>query len=449
MAVHRITKSFVDGAKPDPRRVQAGAATFFFDDRLTGFGLKVTPDGAKSYVAQYRDGRGRGADKVRKVIGRHGDPWTADTARAEADRILSAATLGRSAVHQERAEKQALTVADLCEQYLKAAAAGVPMGRGSRARAKKPLTIRYDRGRIARHIIPLLGKMSVKKVTSADVRKFVDDIVTGETAIDEARTETNGVRKHGRLRVEGGPGAARRALELLGGIFAYGRDRGLCDSPTHGVAKPVSEAKDRFLNADELQRLGAALTAAETEGESVDFCQAIRLIALTGCRRNEILNLKWSEVDIGEHSIHLEDSKTGKSKRPIGKAAMDLLQVRAANKKPDQIYVFESRKKPGQPMVGVNNVFERIAAAAKIDDASLHTLRHSLATHANDLGYGEATIAGILGHKLQSITSRYTHKIDRALILAADDIAGHIARMLDGRPLEDSADVVDLSRRRA
>src|SRR5262249_40501626 len=151
-------------------------------------------------------------------------PWTADTAREEAERRLSLAKLGQAPVHDARANRTALTVANLCTEYLVAAEAGTLLKRNGEP--KKPRTIRHDRGRNTRHIVPLLGKKLAKDVTSADVRRFVDDVTTGETAKTEKRTEENGVNKHGRLRVEGGPGAARRALELLGSLFTFALDRG-------------------------------------------------------------------------------------------------------------------------------------------------------------------------------------------------------------------------------
>jgi integrase len=448
MPTLRITKSNVDKkAVHDPEN--GVAASFFFDPDLRGFGLKVTPAGHKSYFVQYRNGKGRKAEKVRHVIGEHGAPWTPDTAREEADRILAKAKLGESTVHAAREDKAALTVAELCEQYLRAAEAGVPMKRGSKLRVKKAITVRYDRGRIARHIVPLLGKKAVTKITGVDIRKFVDDLILGKTAVEEERTETNGVRKQGRLKVEGGPGAARRALELLGGIFEYGKDRGLCaDNPVRGVAKPASKGKDRWLNADEFKRLGRALAAAETDGINQKWIDAIKLAAFTGARRKDIQALEWADVDIDGQTLRLGDSKIGKNMRPLGKAAADILRRRAAKKASD-VFVFPADRGSDRPMDGINGAFKKILKGAGINDVSPHTLRHTLCTHANDMGFSEPVIAAIVGHKRHTTTSRYTHHIDRTLITAADKISDRIARMMDGRPLEDSAEVVDLQQRRA
>jgi len=443
MPVMRIIKSNVDKrAVHDPGN--GAAATFYFDDVLKGFGIKITPAGHKSYFAQYRDGKGRRAEKVRQVIGEHGSPWTPDTARDEADKIIARAKLGSAPIREIRVDKAAMTVAELCEQYMKEAKAGVPMGR--RGRPKKAITLRYDRGRIGRHIIPLLGKKLVKNLTTPDVQHFVNAVTAGKTAVELERSKDNSICKHGRVRVEGGAGTAARAVELLGGIMSYAKGLGICDrNPVEGITKARSQVRDRWLTADEFKRLGKAMGAAAADGTDQKWIDAIRLIALTGARRQDVQALMWRDVDIEGQALRLSDSKTGKSTRPLGKLAADLLSARAANKA-DEAFVFPAHTKVSKPMSGLNKVCSAIAAKAGLADVTPHTLRHSLATHANDMGFAEPTIAAILGHKRHSVTSRYTHMIDKTLIAAADKIADRIARMLDGRSLEDIGQVVELRR---
>jgi integrase len=444
MPVIRINKTSVSKATPwvaNPK----GRPTFYFDDVLKGFGLKVEESGHKSYFVQARIKR----EKPRKRIGTHGT-LTPDLARGEAERILARVALGENPFDEVRAERMALTLEEFFEQrYMPDAAAGVPMGK--KGKPKKATTLHFDRGRFGRIIKPLLGTKLVKEIEPKDVQEFVAAVVVGKVAADIDRTDTNGIRKHGRVRVSGGPGSARRAVELLGGILSYAKKLGLRDdNPVAGVAKGSSDAKDRFLSEAEFKRLGLAMVAVEAEGKiSRDFIDAVRLIALTGLRKNEALRLRWDEVDLDNQIIALGDSKTGKSKRPMGRAAVDLLRAREANKAADNVYVFESRKAPGRPMVGLAKAFEWIVAIAKLTDVSPHTLRHSIATHASAMGYAEGTIASLLGHKLQSITSRYTHQLDSVLVAAADRIADRIARMLDGRALVDAGNVHDLAAARS
>lgn len=127
--------------------------------------------------------------------------------------------------------------------------------------------------------------------------------------------------------------------------------------------------------------------------------------------------------------IRFADTKTGAQLRPIGEAAVSHLL--AQPKLENCSWMFPSSNGQGG-FVGAPRVFQRLCSAAKIDGASLHTLRHTFASVAADLGYSELTIAGLLGHRGSSVTARYAHVPDRALISAADHVAGQIARALNG-----------------
>jgi integrase len=436
--IAHITKTFVDRQDPDPARV-----VLHFDDRLTGFGLKVQPSGVKSYFVQYRDGKGRKAEKIRQVIGRHG-AWTADRARQKADEILSHVGLGNAPVHEQRANKTAMTLAELCEQYFKDAAAGVPMGRSGKPKKPGPLAI--DRARIEHHILPLLGKRLVKDLSSADIQKVVNAITVGKTAVDIKRTDSNGVLPHGRIRVRGGAGTAARTVALLGGIMSYAKGLGVCaTNPVNDVTRARTKRRERWLTAEEFRKLGEAMTAAVAGGATTKWTDEIRLLAFTGCRKNEIEALKWAEVDLEGQVLQLSDSKTGASRRPLGRAAVSLLRARAENRD-DDVYVFPAARRDSRPSRGLAKVFDAVTARAGLQGVTPHTLRHSLATIANSMGYAQPTIAAMLGHRLHSVTAGYSHIMDRPLLAAADAVADRIARMLDGRPLEDTAEVVELRR---
>jgi len=140
----KITKRTVDAAKPDRRD------TFIWDTEAKGFGLKVTPAGNKVYVLQYRFG-GR---VNRYTIGRHGSPWTPNEARDEAGRLLGMVKDGKNPAALKSADKAEKTVAELCDLYL-----------AEGCETKKPSTLATDKGRIERHIKPLLGRKRVKDIT--------------------------------------------------------------------------------------------------------------------------------------------------------------------------------------------------------------------------------------------------------------------------------------------
>jgi integrase len=432
--VANITVGFVKKLTPDPTR-----AVYHFDDRLTGFGVKVTPQGKKTYFAQYREGRGREARKVRETIGAHGAPWTADTARDEAKRILGKAANGVSVVAEKRAERQAITMAELCRAYLEAAEAGTLLVRNGKA--KKPSTLATDNGRIARHILPLLGHYKVKSVDRAAVAQFVSQVTVGKTAATIERSADNGIQVHGKVNVTGGAGTAARTVGLLGGIMTYAMEQGIIEgNPVDRVKRPAAVRRERTLTPEEFKRLGDSIRTLETQGRNKGQLNAVRLAALTAMRKSEVFGLQWSEVDLEGRVIRLDDSKTGKSLRPLGKAALELLRSRAVSKS-DPVYVL--RGKGGRQLTGSKVVSEAFDLAG-LDDCTLHTLRHSFGTLADELGYSEATVGVMLGHSRHTTTAGYIHrKIDGPTLAAADAVSVKIATMLDGTA-ERSGAVINL-----
>jgi integrase len=171
----------------------------------------------------------------------------------------------------------------------------------------------------------------------------------------------------------------------------------------------------------------------------------IRQIALTGCRRSEMIKLKWSEADTDASCLRLEDSKEGESIRAIGLPVIEYLDKRRT----DDVgtYVF-----PGQ---GEDNAFgsfpnhwEQLFKGSALSDVTPHVLRHSFASIANDLGFTEVTIAALVGHAKGSVTSKYIHTLDTALIMAADTISGYIQGLLDGIEFKQTAYALDRTSRR-
>jgi integrase len=116
-------------------------------------------------------------------------------------------------------------------------------------------------------------------------------------------------KSRGKAVVTGGPGSAARVVGLLGGMFSWAEKRGLVHgpNPTKGTEIVRSGAKDRVLSHSELFALGQAGKAAEAKSPAA--ADAVRLIALTGMRREEAYGLRWSEVDAGAHCVRLEHTK--------------------------------------------------------------------------------------------------------------------------------------------
>lgn len=425
----KLTKRVVDAAEFREKDY------VIWDDDLPGFGLRVFASGKCSYVIQYRSaGRSR-----RYTIGLHG-VWTPELARKEAKIQLGKVAQGDNPAEERQLDHKAITVKELCDLYLNDLKAGLILGKGGRP--KKPTTVVTDTGRIHRHIIPLIGTRRVKDLVKADVNKVLKDIMAGKTRVS---VKTKKLR--GKAIVRGGAGTATRTVGLLGGILTYAVEAGIIEiNPAHGIRKPKDNVRSRRLTEAEYRTLGDILRNAARNEKYQMTVDIIRQIALTGCRRTEMIKLRWIEADADASCLRLIDSKEGASTRPIGLPVVEYLE----NRKVDSVgtYVF-----PGQ---GDDNAFgsfpnhwEKIFEDTLLADITPHVLRHSFASIANDLGFTEVTIAALIGHSKGSVTSKYIHTLDTALIMAADTISGYVNGLLDGVKFKQTAYALDRDSRKA
>ena len=400
----KITKSQLDKLGSEH------AGSLFWDTELSGFGVKVLKDGGKTYIAQYRTSRGREGKTTRVTIGRHGAPWTAELARDEARRVLGRVALGEDPAAAEQAGRKVLTVAQLCDEYLKS-------GTGT----KKASTLATDSGRIERHIKPLLGARRITEVTSADVSKFMQDIATGRTKADIK------TKLRGRTIVRGGKGTATRTVGLLGGIFSYAVSRRLLSAnPVRGVERYPDQKNVRFLDVSELGRLGAALATAEQEGANPRAIAIIRLLVLTGARRGEIERLRMREIDLRSRALRLADSKTGQKVVLLNAPAIAVLEEAFSLGSAKREFVFENAHADG-PYAGLPKVWERIRVIGEFQGLRMHDLRHSFASLGVVSGTPLAVVGALLGHADSSTTQRYAHLADDPVRSASEMIGKAIA----------------------
>lgn len=410
----KLTKTVVEKAEPKAKQYSVWCS------ELAGFGVFINPAGSRSYFVDYRTSDG---ERRRMTIGRHGK-ITTEEARKLAIATLGSTVRGEDPQKDRTTRRKSLTVKQLCEQYMEAARKGLILGKGGKP--KKPSTMYVDQGRINRHIVPLLGAKLVIDLSAPLLTKMMRDVANGKTATTEKTAKLRG-----KAVVEGGPGTARQTVSLMSGILSYAVSEGIIEqNPARGIKKPAVGKRDRRLSPDEYRALGKALAAAEAEAELPQAIAGTWLIALTGCRFGEIQALKWSEVDFDGKALRLEDTKTGASVRPLSKAALDVLEK--IDRTENNIYVLPAARKTKGHYGSLDTAVDRIVARAGLTGVTSHTLRHSFASIGDDLGFTENTIGAIIGHKGQSVTSRYIHKLDSVLIAAANKIANEVHRQMTG-----------------
>ena len=419
----KITKRAVDALAP-----AGNAETVLWDTEVKGFGMRARKAGGKSYILHYRVGAGRGAALRKLTIGKHGSPWTPETARTEAKRLLAEIAAGRDPATARQLERDALTFGELIDLYL-AEGAG----------HKKASTLKADRGRIEHHLRPLLGKLRADRIGRAEIERMRNAVAAGKTAEKIANADK---RRPGSIAT-GGQGAAAQCIALVSSIYAFAIGRGLCaDNPARGVKKAPVRKVERFLSEAEIARLAAALDAeAERTGNPYPSA-AIKLLLLTGCRRGEIVNLRWEHVDFERECLRLPDSKTGAKVVYLNAPARALLQElpRMAG---------NSRVIPGvkaeSASAAIDNVWPGIREVAGLADVRLHDLRHSFASVGAAGGLSLPIIGALLGHKHATTTARYAHLSADPLRAANDAVGARIAAAMNRRPgTTASAEVVAL-----
>ena len=423
----KLTKRSVDALKSDVRD------QFIWDTEIPGFGCKVTPKGARIYILQY----GRLGRDHRVTIGRHGSDVTAEQARLEALRLRGIVAAGENPAAGTR-ERSASTIADLGERYMIEYA----------KEHKKPSAVAQDRRNLDNHILPLIGKLLISSVESFDVARLMRDVAAGKTKKDEK------TKLRGRRIVRGGEIVANRVQALLSKMFELAEKWKICpkgSNPCRGLKHYKENRVERFLSADELARLGAALAAAESgqlmineanqkspstkkkrggqrkigpRSEKPSVIAAIRLLLFTGCRVGEILSLQWEHVHLDRRLLLLPDSKTGAKAVYLSEPAIRVLTD--IKRDPTNDYVITGTP-PEKPIMSLRKPWMNICTAAKIHNLRLHDLRHSFASIGAADGLSLQMIGALLGHTQPTTTARYAHLAASPLHDAVNAIGAKIA----------------------
>ena len=371
----------------------------FWDRELLGFGVRVYPSEAKVYVVQTRrEGRSK-----RVTVGRHG-VISAARARRRAALMFARLRAGEDPLSPRTVPPSdpGVTVADLAERFLHEYVA---------VRCK-PWTMMTYRGALERWILPALGRLPVGAVT----HRHVADL-------------------HYRLRDI--PYRANQVVAILNRMFSLAEVWGLRRDGVHpcrSIRKYREHHRERFLSEEEFRRLGRVLDEVEAQtgegrgrrlGGSV--AAALRLLMLTGCRRNEILTLRWEEVDLAAGELRLRDSKTGPRVVPLPAAAVSVLA--AVPRVPGNPWVIPGAK-PGGHLSNLNDHWLCIRARAGLEGVRIHDLRHTLASHAVMNGVPVPVVSRLLGHSDVRMTLRYAHLADKDIEAAAERIGEAMAQVM-------------------
>ena len=380
-----------------------GKDTILFDKAVTGFGLRIHPSGRKVWIVQARiEGRSR-----RIVIARYGEMQLAQARRRARD-MLDRIRAGGNPADDIQREKETPTLREFADEYLRRSEPHwKPSGR-------KTVRI-YLKARI----LPAFGRMPLDAIGPEDVAAWFDAASRDK------------------------PGAANRAFEILRAMMNRAEEWGLREhgsNPCLGIAKNPRKQVARFLDMDELTRLGRALDAREAQWP--EAVAAIRLLALTGCRRSEVLNLRWR--DIGEDAINLEDSKTGPRSVPLGEAARALIEALPRARDPGA-FLFPKNAGRDSP-TNIVACWRTACTDAGIGRLRLHDLRHTAASQAVMAGENLPLVGKLLGHKRHRSTAGYAHLADEHLVEAAEQVGTVIVTAMTGRPPDGSRATASRSR---
>lgn len=417
----KVTKRSVDALKPDP-----SSDVLLWDREARGFGVRVKPSGAKSFVLGYY---APGLHRVRRrlTLGAYG-PLTPDDARTKATALLARVARGDDPAQEKaegrRASKEE-TVAKLFEQY-------IDDGVGRR----KPRTMEFYESLGRLYVLPALGHLPVAKVTARDVADL-----------------------HRSLREK--PVTANRVVRLVRSFFYWLAKRDLVSAknPAKDTDWFPEQGRERFLSVEEMARLGQAVRVAEAVGlppapkhkktpgtkrernagmfsselqpASPIAVAALRFLMFTGWREQEALTLVWADVDLARGFATLSETKSRKSVRTLSAPARELLAAQPRVK--GSPYVFPGRD-PMKPLREIQRLWYAARAKAGLEDVRLHDLRHSVASFAGGRGYSLFLIGKLLGHRDQRSTERYAHLADDIRQTMADDVGEGIRDAMAADP---------------
>jgi integrase len=381
-------------------------------DGLPGFFLRVLPTGKKVFFARYRD---TGGKDRRHRLGPMGPGYGVEEARREAMAILARREPPGSEYKQSPASQTPIAAPAVGPKSPTLSEFACRFDQEHVAMYLKPQTRGHYRRSLRRIILPALGDRRLDDITPADLQRL-----------------------HNSLRAT--PGAANLARAVLSCMFTKAEEWEVTArrNPAAKVKCFEQNAIERFLSPDEREALERALlnagrTPAGKPGHvGRDGIWAIRLLMLTGMRRDEVRDLRWEHVDWRQRFLRLPDSKTGKRDVVVSDEVMALLgAIGQAKGNPRRGLVVCSRT--GAKLYSLGASWRSIRERAGIADVRLHDLRHSVASDAINNGVPLQVVGKMLGHRNYRTTQRYAHIADTALREAVNLTSKTIVRAGRGK----------------
>ncbi len=307
------------------------------------------------------------------------------------------------------------------------------------ARRKARTAIGYEMV-LRKHAYPEIGHLKAEAVTRFDI-----------------------IRLHTAMKAS--PQTANRVVAVISSMYSFAQKHDLVPegmSPTRGIEKYREEGRERYLTSAEMQRLGEALEQGETVGIPWDFdpedekskhvpkswkgqrekldthaAAALRLLLLTGARLREILDLRWSYVDLERGLLFLPDSKTGRKTIVLSGAAMVIIETlaekdKAAIRKAGDSYVIRGLE-DGKPRSDLKRPWEAVKRHAGLERVRLHDLRHTFASLGAGASLGLPIVGKLLGHSQPQTTARYAHLDADPLRRASDIVGNQIVKAIAGQ----------------
>ena len=372
----RLTDAAVSRLRPGEREYTV------WDTTVRGLGVRVRTTGGKSWVHLRRSESGS-----RRVS--FGPVETASVAEARR------ACLARQAAPEPEGRAARKDAVPLLRDFV----AGE--WRKANYDRYKPSTRKGVRSLLNTRVLPAFGSKRLDRIAPTAVRRWFDDF---------SRTA---------------PGNANHGLALLQQILNFAAACGHIDTnPARNIKRNRRPVLTRFLSREEVDRLHRVLERQTGRGQRQQ-ADIVRLLLLTGCRRGEILQLRWSEVH--DERLILQASKTGRRTVPLNTQARAVLERQPRGTSP---FVFPSPRDPSRPLSRDLALWYRVRREAGIEDVRLHDLRHTVASHAVMNGVPVPVVARLLGHSDVHTTLRYAHLGDREIERAAERVGKAIADIM-------------------